>query len=142
MIDTLAFKQLSDLNSALTPSGDLQLSGEKLLGRWVNTNRQTQGIAECIITQDGEHVNLRIMGVGTGAPVEWPSVRARILANLEEEAGQRTVALAADFEFDFMKIETHLRVNRGVLVIVIFNTFTDGSGRSNYLNREFFYRMD
>jgi hypothetical protein len=64
------------------------------------------------------------------------------LANLEEEAGQRAVALAADFDLGFMRAETYLRVNKGVLVIVLFVTFRDDSGRSNYLNREFFYRQD
>ena len=70
-----------------------------------------------------------------------PLVRTKALANLEEEAGQRTIALAATFEFGFMKSEIYIRVNKGVLVIVLFNTFQDDSGRSNYLNREFFYRV-
>ena len=39
-----------------------------------------------------------------------------------------------------MKSEIYIRVNKGVLVIVLYNTFQDDSGRSNYLNREFFYR--
>jgi hypothetical protein len=39
-----------------------------------------------------------------------------------------------------MTAETHVRVNKGVLVIVLYVTFHDDSGRSNYLNREFFYR--
>ncbi len=52
------------------------------------------------------------------------------------------MALAADFDFGFMIAETYLRVNKGVLVIVLFVTFRDDSGRSNYLNREFFYRRD
>jgi hypothetical protein len=50
--------------------------------------------------------------------------------------------LAADFDLGFMSAETYLRVNKGVLVIVLFVTFHDDSGRSNYLNREFFYRRD
>ena len=41
-----------------------------------------------------------------------------------------------------MRAETQIRMNRGVLVIAIFNTFTDDSGRSNYLNREFFCHHD
>lgn len=142
MTTTLAFKQNSDLNPALEDSGKHRSSGEKLLGRWVNTNRETRGIAECFIAEDGEGFSIRIFGVDEDGFVEWPTVRARTLANLEEEAGQRTLALAADFELGFMRIETHIRVNKGVLVIVLFNTFTDDSGRSNYLNREFFSRGD
>ena len=61
---------------------------------------------------------------------------------MEEEAGQRAVALAPVFDHGFMRAETYIRVNKGVLVIVLFNTFTDDSGRSSYINREFFYRQD
>jgi hypothetical protein len=82
------------------------------------------------------------VGVGATGPIEWPRTQAKALANLEEEAGQRTAALTATFDFGFMRAETQIRVNKGVLVIVLFNTFRDDSGRSSYVNREFFYRRD
>ena len=111
-----------------------------LLGHWLNTNRDTQGIAECIVAQDDEGITVSIMGVGDNEPVYWPKSRAIVLANLEEEAGQRTIALLADFDLGYMTVATHVRVIKGVLVIVLYATFRDDSGRSNYLNREFFYR--
>jgi protein subunit release factor B len=80
--------------------------------------------------------------VGANGLIDWPPARATPLANLEEEAGQRAVSLAAEFDLSFMRAETYLRANKGVLVIVLFVTFHDDSGRSNYLNREFFYRRD
>ena len=107
-----------------------------LLGHWLNTNREPQDIAECVVAQDGADITVSI----TGVKETWPTVHATPLANLEEEAGQRTIALLATFELDSMRAETHIRVNKGVLVIVLYATFHDGSGRSNYLNREFFYR--
>jgi hypothetical protein len=132
-----AFKQTSHLNPELhTAAPNL----EKLLGRWLNTNRETRGIAECTITQDGNQFKVSVVGVGEDGPIAWPVVTAHALANLEEEAGQRTGALMATFEFGFMRAETHMRVNKGVFVIVLFVTFLDDSRRSNYLNREFFYK--
>ena len=133
----IAFKQNSHLNESLYEpvSGTL----EKLLGRWLNTNRETRGIAECVVARDGDQIRVSVTGVGEDGPIAWPTVTAHALANLEEEAGQRTGALLATFEFGFMRAETHIRVNKGVLVIVLFATFMDDSGRSNYLNREFFY---
>src|ERR1044071_190637 len=111
-----------------------------LSGRWLNTNRDTRGISECTVTQDGEGITVSITAVGDNEPVRWPVARATILANLEEEAGQRTIALLAKFNLGYMIADTHVRVNKGVLVIVLYVTFHDDSGRSNYLNREFFYR--
>lgn len=111
-----------------------------VLGRWLNTNRETRGIAECVVAQDGGGITVSITEAGNKEPVRWPVARATVLANLEEEAGQRTIALLAKFNLGFMTADTHIRVNKGVLVIVLYATFHDDSGRSNYLNREFFYR--
>ena len=133
-----AFKQSSHLNPELKIGGKSP-NLEKLVGRWLNTNRDTRGIAECTITPEGGQVKVSVVGVGDDGPIAWPVVTAHALANLEEEAGQRTGALMATFEFAFMRAETHIRINKGVLVIVLFATFLDDSGRSNYLNREFFY---
>jgi hypothetical protein len=113
----------------------------KLLGRWLNTNHETRGIAECTVTRAGDGFNVQIIGVGEDGPIPWPTARATPLANLEEEAGQRTMVLLATFDLGFMRAETHMRVNKGVFVIVLFATFLDDSGRANYLNREFFYRQ-
>lgn len=114
---------------------------DKLLGRWLNTNHETRGIAECTVTRNGDEITVSITGVGEDSPIQWPTVKGTPLANVEEEAGQRTGALLATFELSFMRAETHMRINKGVFVIVLFATFLDDSGRANYLNREFFYRQ-
>ena len=140
MTEPLEFKTTGHRDPALLDPATISRA-EKLIGRWVNTNRDTQGIAECEIHRDGDQFSINVSGTGADGPIAWPTVRTKALANLEEEAGQRTIALAATFEFGFMKSEIYIRVNKGVLVIVLFNTFQDDSGRSNYLNREFFYRV-
>jgi len=130
----LDFKQKSHLHPELM---DATVNADKLVGRWLNTNWETRGIAECTITADH---NVTIVGVGEDGPIQWPTVKATALANLEEEAGQRTMALTATFDLGFMRADTHFRINKGVFVVVLFVTFLDDSGRANYLNREFFYR--
>ena len=142
MTETFEFKQSGDLDPALSDQATRKLSADKLIGRWVNTDPDTRGLASIIIERNEEHFSVGVWGVGANGLIEWPRTRATALANLEEEAGQRAVALAADFDLRFMRAETYLRVNKGVLVIVLFVTFRDNSGRSNYLNREFFYRQD
>lgn len=137
---TFEFKQSGHLNPALTDPATKTLSAEKLIGRWVNTDPQTQGIAGIVIERDDEGFAISLTGVGADGPIAWPKTRARALANLEEEAGQRALAFAAAFDLGFMRAESYLRVNKGVLVIVLFVTFLDDSGRSSYVNREFFYR--
>ena len=142
MTQSFEFKQSGHLNPALSDPAVATLNADKLTGRWANTNRETRGIAEITVAEDGEGFSVSVVGVGEGGPVPWPAARAKALANLEEEAGQRAMALAATFDLGFMRAETYIRVNKGVLVIVLFNTFQDGSRRSSYVNREFFYRRD
>jgi hypothetical protein len=142
MNQTLAFKQSSDLHPALSDPATRTLNAGNLTGLWVNTDPATRGIAELVIEQDGEQFYVSAVGAGADGPIQWPRTRAQALANLEEEAGQRSIALAADFDFGFMKAETYLRANKGVLVIVLFNVFLDESGRSNYVTREFYYRQE
>lgn len=136
----LDFKQKSHLHPGLLDPVAANLNDDKLLGRWINTNWETRGIKECTVTRDAEGISVSIVGAGEDGPLQWPTARATPLANLEEEAGQRTMAMTATFDLGFMRADTHLRINKGVFVIVLFATFLDDSGRANYLNREFFYR--
>lgn len=142
MTQTLEFKQSSHLDPALSDPAVIVANVDKLTGRWVNTSRETGGIRECVIERDGLNLRVHLTGAGDNGPIFWPTASAKVLANLEEEAGQRTAALAATFDFGFMRSETYIRINKGVLVIVLFNSFLDNSGRSNYVTREFFYRPD
>ena len=47
MTNTLAFKQSGHLNPELSSPAGKMLKADNLIGHWLNTNRQTQGIAEC-----------------------------------------------------------------------------------------------
>jgi hypothetical protein len=140
MNQTPEFKLSGQLDPALSDPATRTLHADKVIGRWLNTNPETQGVAEIIIEQAGEFFFVSVFGAGENDLIAWPKTKATALANLEEEAGQRALALAVDFDFGFMRAETYLRVNKGVLVIVAYYIFLDGSRRSNYVNREFFYR--
>lgn len=142
MTQTLEFKQIRDLDKALIHSDVQAMNADKLTGRWMNTDPHTRGLSEITIERIAERFSVSARGVGTNGPIDWLAKSVTALANLEEEAGQRSIAMAADFDFGFMKAETYLRVNKGVLVIVLFNTFKDQSGRTDYVTREFFYRRD
>ena len=140
MTQTLEFKLSGQLDPALSDPATRTLQADKLIGRWLNANPETQGVAEIVIERAGESFFVGVLGVGEDGLIAWPRTEATALANLEEEAGQRALALAVDFDFGFMRAETYLRVNKGVLVIVAYYIFLDDSRRSNYVNREFFYR--
>ena len=140
MNQSLQFKQTSHLDPALVDPKSRTVDPAKLVGRWVNTNYETRGISELTVAHDGRKFSVSLVAVGADGPIEWPRTDTEDFANLEEEGGQRAVALIVNFNFGFMTTEMQIRVNKGVLVIVLFNEFLDSSGRSNYVAREFFYR--
>lgn len=140
MTFTVQFKQSGDLAPSLLDTAIGTTGAATLIGEWLNTDPDTRGIVAVVIEQREGLLTVGLRGAGADGLIEWPKARATPLANLEEEAGQRALALSAEFDLGFMKAEAYFRVNKGVLVIVQFVTFQDGSGRSNYVNREFFYR--
>ena len=142
MAQRFEFQQSSHLNPALTDPASRALNVDKLIGRWVNTNPESRGLSRFVIEHDDQRFRVGATGVGADGPIDWPLTEADVLANLEEEEGQRAVALAATFEFGFMATRTQIRVNKGILVVVLFTEFRDNSGRSNFVTREFFYRVD
>src|SRR5262249_43054243 len=103
MAYTFEFKQKSHLHPELLEPAWRTLNAGKLTGRWLNTDPETQGLAELVITQTGDQFRVGAAGAGAGSPIQWPMTNARALANLEEEAGQRAVALAVTFDFGYMK---------------------------------------
>jgi hypothetical protein len=142
MTRSFKFKQNGHLNPALFDPATRSLNSDKLIGHWVNTNRDTKGIVELVIEKDGNDFNVSVIGIAADGVISWPICKASALANLEEEAGQRTIALAATFDLCFMTAEAYLRINKGVLVTVLLTTFHDSSEKANYIDREFFYRED
>jgi hypothetical protein len=130
------------LDPALLDPATKTLNAGKMTGVWVNTNSETESVAEIRIEHVDSSFFVSAWGAGDGDRIPWPRTKATPLANLEEEAGQRALAFAVTFDLGFMSAETYIRVNKGVLVIVAYHTFLDDSGRSDYVNREFFYRKD
>ena len=62
--------------------------------------------------------------------------------SLEHSGLDEPTKMRASYDFGFMDVVLHAWVKQGVLVIAIFNRFRDASGRSNYFDREFFYRAE
>lgn len=118
------------------PATGLDLSS--LLGRWTNTNSATRGISQIVIGEDGDGLRVQVFGACAVGARDWGERRATTYAY--HVAGD----IVAGFEltYDFGPQETLVTAihNRGVLVIHAYHRFKDGSGRSNYISKEFFHQ--
>jgi len=106
-----------------------------LLGDWRNTN-PAGGIARIVCERSGDD---RLLVRCHSAVREWGTVEAPVFAFAFDD--KKAAAFSAVFDFGFEEVRLQVNVKAGVLVVASFNRFRDGSGRSGYFDREFFYRL-
>jgi hypothetical protein len=125
---------MSSVEVANTASLDLSL----LLGDWRNTNA-AGGISRIVCEAAGDRtMRVRCYArIGTDVK-DWGVVHAPTFV-LTFDADQASAFLAI-YDFGFEEVRLQANVKLGVLVVASLNRFRDDSGRSNYFDREFFYR--
>lgn len=110
-----------------------------LLGTWAAlAPTVTKGISALEVVPDGADALVRAHGVGADGPVDWGTSRAELYADAHYL--DNAPAFLATFDHGYMRVHLQARINRGCLVVCVFTTFTDGSGRSDYFVRECFGR--
>jgi hypothetical protein len=77
---------------------------------------------------------------GAGALRDWGTVAA--VPHAAGVDGREPAGFLAVYEFGFMQVVLAANLNKGLMIVASYNAFRDGSGRSNYFSREFFYRAD
>jgi len=109
-----------------------------LLGEWSNTNNSATGIARLVLTETGDQIVVRVFGAGHPQPFDWGEAPAELFADLP--GLMQATSFTSFHDLGFMSVWLLTYVVKGVLVVVSFTRFQDGSGRSNYFGKEFFYR--
>jgi hypothetical protein len=110
-----------------------------LLGTWdALAPTVTKGISALEVAPDGADALVHAYGVGVDGPVDWGTTRAELYADAHYL--DNAPAFLATFDHGYMRVHLQGRINRGSLVVCVFTTFTDDSGRSDYFVRECFGR--
>lgn len=122
--------------SGEAPAAELDLSS--LVGRWKNTNSATRGISEIIISEDGKNLRVQTFGAGASGSRDWGERPATTYAY----GVSGNIVAGFELTYDFGSQETLVTAihNRGVLVIHSYHRFKEGSGRSNFISKEFFHQ--
>ena len=118
--------------------GSAEIDSTPLLGEWINTNTSTRGIVRAVISREGGDVVIRVLGASSPSHCDWGEARVDALYSTSVRSSD-AMALTATYDFGFLETRLEGNLSLGLLVIANFNTFRDGSGRSNYFSREFFY---
>ncbi|MSR59737.1 MAG: hypothetical protein EXS05_19195 [Planctomycetaceae bacterium] len=110
----------------------------ELTGLWKNTKRSTGVIRELELSQKGDGFVLR--ATGAGSPRDWGEVA--VTPHASGVDAWDPAGFHAAYDFGFMRMLLAANINKGLLIIASYNTFLDGSPRSNSFAREFFYRVE
>ena len=110
-----------------------------LVGDWRNTNAEGSIARIVCMPVDSGSIDVRAYGRYAGTPADWGSVPASVYAFTFEE--RAAGAFSARFELGEARVDLQANVKLGVLVVVELITFLDGSGRSNFFDREFFHQV-
>lgn len=115
-----------------------KLNLSSLIGRWKNTNSATRGISHIVISEDGKNLRVQTFGACASGPRDWGESLATTYAY--SMAGDIVAGFELTYDFGSQVTLVTAIHNRGVLVIHAYHRFKDGSGRSNFISKEFFHQ--
>jgi hypothetical protein len=130
--------QLPTPDSPTHAAGSSRLDPSALLGFWRNTNRASLGVAAIEITDRDQEVGIRAYGVAESGTLDWGETTGSVYA--KDCVSPDAIAFSAASGSTGIRCSLQANVKQGVLVVAYFTEFTDGSGRSNYFSREFYYK--
>ena len=116
------------------PHIPIQVSGENLIGTWVNVNHETRDLLRVMIGLKANEITVHAFGACHPNPCDWGQVIGRLYA--ETVASVPGVAFVAPFKFEFAEVTVTGHLFQGAMFIETFTHFTDQSGRADY------YAMD
>ena len=135
-------KEAVDVNDESQPAtGQVLAAGldlSSLIGRWKNTNSATRGISEIIISEAGKGLRVQTFGARASEPSDWGERDATTYAY--HVAGDIVAGFELTYDFGSQEALVTAIHNRGVLVIHAYHRFKDGSGRANFISKEFFHQ--
>jgi hypothetical protein len=79
-----------------------------------------------------------VFGAGPPAPIDWGEAAGAAFAG--SIATHEAAAFSASFDLGFVFVQLAGCLNKKLLTISAYSTFTDQSGRANYFQRDQFYR--
>jgi hypothetical protein len=116
---------------------DTALDTGPLLGTWLNYYDQTTGILRIVLSERRGIPMIRATGARRPEPVDWGEAFCAVYT--DGATGRRATALSAHYRFPALTVMLAGYLNKRLLVVDAYTKFTDGTGRSDYFQRDHFY---
>ena len=130
----MEFAQIFDRVETGIPAGPMDLSG--LLGIWINSNPDSNGIARLVISEADGKVSSQVYAIGPDGLIDWGAADLAVFTSTPNSR----VAAGFTCVYDFGFVETRLQgmIMKGLLVLAQLHRFKDESRRADYFVREYF----
>ena len=120
------------------PTGKEQLSFDRLIGSWHITDPEPQVLQGVSIVPSGGTLFIELFETGLIVPPSNPAMPV-ITTFAAGPASRQQMSFFAEADFGAMASRFQGNVNLGLLVLAGFHDFKDGSTRTNFFSREFYY---
>lgn len=131
----MEFAQLSD-RIKVEPAEMGAIDTRALLGTWVNSNPEANGIARMIVTATDGKLSVQTLANGPDGLIDWG--RADIAPFAGNPASQVGAGFTCRYDFGFAEAGLQGMIMKGLLVLAEFHSFKDDSDRVPYFVREYF----
>ncbi len=110
-----------------------------LLGVWENTDTKTKNVLLAEFEVVDNQLMIRAFGATKPELTDWGATNCYLFSNAVDS--NIVTGLCANYDFGFKKTAICGNIKYGILVLQIYNTFKDDSGRANYFTREFYHKI-
>jgi hypothetical protein len=138
MLKTMDFKTPLDLIEEPAPPKVLPTGVAPLVGTWLNLDPATRGLVKVVIAAHRPAITVHLFGACVPTPCDWGVVPAHTYA--PDVASKTSIAFTANYKFDFKETIVTGYLEDGLLMVELFNHFTDGSDRTDYYWKGYFHR--
>lgn len=107
-----------------------------LIGTWLNSNLNTNGIARVEISESGDELWLQVYAMGPDGLIDWG--KAPVAPFTSSASSEAAAGLTCRFDFGFAETSLQGMIMKGLLVLTQFHRFKDDSKRIDYFAREYF----
>jgi hypothetical protein len=131
----MQFAQICDrVEIDAATAGPIDISG--LLGTWVNSNPETNGIARMLITQTDGKLKLEVQAIGPEGLINWG--RTDITVFTSSPSSRIGAGFTCLYDFGFAETRLQAMIMKGLTVLAQFHIFKDDSRRVDYFVREYY----
>lgn len=130
----MEFAQIRDRVDVNPKVGAMNTSD--LIGTWINSNPNTNGIARIVISGSDENLSLRAYAVSPQGLIDWGIVHINAFASTP--ASDVAAGFTCLYDLGFAEARLQAMIMKGLLVLAQLQRFKDESGRVDYFVREYF----